>query len=80
MPKPRPVGNIVIHDPRGYGYIPKIIRKEIGIEGKGAIPFYIDANVVLLVRKDAGLKEILRGLDVLKDDLKLRSLRGGKPN
>jgi hypothetical protein len=68
----RPVGVIKVTDPRGYGYLPKILRKEVGCEGKGEIPFFIDANCVLLVRKDADLEEILKGLDVLKRDLMLR--------
>lgn len=68
----RPVGEIAIHDERGYAYFPKLIRREIGIEGKGRVPFYLDANLVLLVRKEATREEILKGLDVLKEDLKLR--------
>ena len=68
----RPIGEIVIHDPRGYAYIPKIVRKEVGIKGKGKIPFYVDANVVLLVREDATKEDIIKGLEILKEDLKLR--------
>ena len=68
----RPIGEIVIHDKRGYAYIPKIVRKEIGLEGKGKIPFYVDANVVLLVRGDATRDDIIKGLDILKEDLQLR--------
>lgn len=72
MKEKRPLGKILVHDERGYAYIPKIVRKEIGLKGKGEIPFYVDANCVLLVRKDATKEEILKGLDLLKDDLKLR--------
>lgn len=68
----RPVGVIKITDPRGYGYIPRIVRKELACEGKDEIPFFINANCVLLVRKDADLKKILEGLEVLKKDLALR--------
>ena len=68
----RPIGEIVIHDSRGYAYIPKIVRKEIGVEGKGKIPYYLDANVVLLVREDASRDDVIKGLDVLKEDLQLR--------
>jgi bifunctional DNA-binding transcriptional regulator/antitoxin component of YhaV-PrlF toxin-antitoxin module len=71
-PDPRPVGDINIHDKRGYSYIPQIVRKELGIEGKGRVPFFLDANVVLLVRKGATKVDILRGLEVLKLDLNLR--------
>lgn len=69
---PRPIGHINIHDPRGYGFVPQIVRKELGIEGKGKIPFYLDANVVVLVRKGATKIDILKGLELLKEDLKLR--------
>ena len=68
----RPIGEIVIHDDRGYAYIPKIVRKEIGLEGRGKIPFYVDANVVLLVRCSATREDIVKGLDILKEDLQLR--------
>jgi len=68
----RPIGEIVVHDQRGYGYIPKIVRKELALEGSGKIPFYLDANCVLLVRAGATKEEILKGLDVLKSDIALR--------
>ena len=74
--KQRPVGHINIHDVRGYGFIPQIVRKELNIKGKGKIPFFLDANVVVLVRKGASREEILKGLDVLKEDLKLRWKEG----
>lgn len=73
----RPVGQIVIHDERGYGYIPKIIRKEVGLEGTGKIPFYLDANCVLLVRDGATKDEIMNGLDILKSDINLRWKENG---
>ncbi|HML01928.1 MAG TPA: hypothetical protein VK487_01000 [Candidatus Bathyarchaeia archaeon] len=76
MTEKRPVGKILLHDERGYAYIPKILRKELGLEGKGEIPFYLDANCVLLVREGATKKDVLKGLDVLKDDLKLRMTEG----
>lgn len=72
----RPIGKISIHDKRGYGYIPKIVRKEVGLEGKGKIPFYLDANCVLLVRHGATKEEIMNGLDVLRDDINLRWKEG----
>jgi hypothetical protein len=68
----RAVGKIVIYDTRGYAYIPKIVRNEVGIDGKGTIPFYLDANVVLLIRSGATKNHVLQGLDILKEDLKLR--------
>ena len=68
----RPIGKILVHDKRGYAYLPKIIRKEVGLEGKGTIPFYVDANCVLLVREGVTKEDILKGLDILKGDLDLR--------
>jgi hypothetical protein len=72
----RPVGTIKITDPRGYVYLPKLLRKEVGCERKGEIPFFMSANCVLLVRRDVDLKRILEGLDVLKKDLALRFQTG----
>ena len=76
--KPRPVGKITIFDKRGYAYLPKIIRKEINAIDENEIPFFIDANCVLLVRKGADLKEILDGIEILKKDLVLRTPGGGR--
>ena len=76
--KPRPSGTITITDPRGYAYIPDNIKEELGIP-KGErrrIPFFVDANCVLLVREDATLEEIIKGLEVLKEDIKLRAKDG----
>lgn len=73
--EPRPVGKIRIFDRRGYAYLPKIIRKEIDTNDENEIPFFIDANCVLLVRKGADLKEILEGIEILKRDLVLRTRR-----
>lgn len=70
--KTHSLDEITIHDARGYGYFPAIIRTELDIQGKGKIPFYIDANCILLVRTGATRKDILEGLDLLKKDLKLR--------
>ena len=67
------MGVIRIFDPRGYSYLPKIIREELGTEGRDEVPFFIDANCVLLVRKEAKLTEIIEGLEVLKKDLLLRA-------
>lgn len=68
----RPIGYIKSTE-TGKTHLPSIIRKEVGLKGAGKIPYYLDANCVLLVRKDATLKDILLGLDVLKADLSLRT-------
>jgi hypothetical protein len=68
------MGNLRIVDKRGYCYLPTILRKELAVEGKGFdIPFYINANCVLLVRKGATKDEVIKGLEVLKQDIELRS-------
>ncbi len=44
------------------------------MEGKGFDgPFYINANCVLLVRKGATKEDVIHGLEVLKQDIELRS-------
>lgn len=73
----RPIGYIKLSE-EGKMHLPSIIRKEIGLEGAGRIPFYLDANCVLLVRSDATLEDILSGLDVLKTDLELRTTKTPK--
>ncbi len=69
--KIRSLGEITIHDARGYGYFLAIVRRELDIQGKGKIPFYIDANCILLVRIVVTSKDIIEGLYLLKKDLKL---------
>lgn len=69
--KIRPIGHLSTSE-EGKCHIPAIIRKEVGLNGPGKIPFYLDANCVLLIRLGATLEEVLAGLDVLKDDIKLR--------
>jgi len=69
----RPFGKIRIFDDRGYAYIPKILQNELGIKGKCAIPFYIGASAILLIRKGASRNDILRSLNILREDFALRS-------
>ena len=71
----RPVGHLSASE-EGKCHLPSIIRKEIGLKGPGKIPFYLDANCVLLIRLGATLEEVLAGLDVLKEDIKLRHEAG----
>ena len=73
--KPRPLGSIKIVDERGYAYLPRIVREELGVDGKDEIPFIVDANCVLMVRKDATLEEIIEGLKIIMKDLELRCRR-----
>jgi len=69
--KIRPVGSFKATE-AGKAHIPSIVRKELGIQGAGEIPFYLDANCVLLIRKEATLEDVIEGLEILKNDLKLR--------
>ena len=70
----RPHGEIVITDRRGYAYLPDSVKDELGIPKgeKPTIPYFLDANCVLLIRKDAKIEDIIKGLEILKQDLKLR--------
>lgn len=72
------VGNIKMNDSRGYTYLPRMLRDELGLDKVKAgdqVPFFLDAYCVLLVRKDATPEDVLKGLDILKQDLKLRVRR-----
>lgn len=69
---PKPMGYINIHDPRGYGFIPQLVRRELGVQGKGKIPYFLNANIVLLVPKDATQRDILKALEILTESLRLR--------
>ena len=71
--EPRPFDTLKVFDERGYTYLPQNIRRELGVEGKDEVPFVVDANCVLMMRKGAKLSDILEGLEILKKDLKLRS-------
>jgi hypothetical protein len=66
------IGKISVYDKRGYAYLPRIIRNEIGLIGKGVIPFYVDANCVLLISEDATKFQILKGIKILKENLMVR--------
>lgn len=63
---------IKANDERGYTYLPTIVRKEVGLNGKGKIKFYVNANCVLLIREDTTKQDILEGLGVLIRDIDLR--------
>jgi len=70
--KLRPLGSIRIVDERGYAYLPRIVRDELGVRGKDEIPFIVNANCVLMIRKDASVEEIIEGLKIIMKDLELR--------
>jgi len=57
-------GKISIYT-RGYGWLPENLRKELEAGSPGEIPFFLDANCVLLVKPKASRKDVLRGLSAL---------------
>lgn len=61
-------------DERGYFYLPNHLKSELGLRkgSKKGIPFVVDANCVLLIRHGATVEDILKGLDLLKEKVKLR--------
>lgn len=74
----RPHGYIKKIEKRGYAYIPKKLQDELGIlqEETAEIPVFLNANVLFLVRKGAKRHEVLKGLEILVEDLKLRWKEG----
>jgi hypothetical protein len=57
-------------------HIPELIRRETGIEPGGQIPYVINASTVLLYNPNLTLDELLASIDVLRQDVKLRSQKG----
>lgn len=69
----RPHGSLKIHDERGYTYIPSDVQVDLGITGKGSqVPYLRDANVCLLFRAGVPVGQILKGLDILRQEVELR--------
>ena len=71
----RPAGEIAVYK-RGYAYLPRDVRREIGVEGKGRVEYFKNANCILLVRKGATREDVVKGLALLREDLKLRWRKG----
>jgi len=60
-------GSITVYK-RGYGWLPELLRKELGIlnaTGTSKIPYILDANCVILLHKNATQNDILSGLSAL---------------
>lgn len=68
----RAMGYIKIVDTHGGAYLPKRVREEVDAKYKEQIPYFMNANSVLLIRKGATREDVLKGLDILKEDLQLR--------
>jgi len=66
---------IRIVDDRGAAYLPRQVRAEVGGLTKGKVPYFIGIDSVLLVREDASLEDILKGLDMLKEWVGARWIR-----
>lgn len=61
-------------DLTGYSYMPVGLQRELGIrEDKTAtVPVFINANVAVMIRKNAKKADVLKGLKILAEDIKLR--------
>lgn len=57
---------------RGYGWLPGMLRKELDAEAPSEIPFFIDANVALLIKKDATKEDVMKGLSALIKHLSVK--------
>lgn len=56
-------------------HIPGLIRRETGTKPGEKIPFVINANTVLLYDPTLTLEQLLASINVLKEDVKLRTKR-----
>lgn len=67
----KPVGHLKTTK-QGKTHLPNLIRREIGVEYGGEIPYVINASAVLLYDSKLSMEELLASIDVLKQDVKLR--------
>ena len=52
-------GEVSVYN-RGYGYLPPLLRREMGIgEGTGKIPFFVDAKIAVLIRSDTEKGDVI---------------------
>jgi len=72
--KIKPHGTFKI-SPGGGANIPSLIRKEID---KEEISFVVDAKTAILFAHGTSLEDILKSIEVLKDDLVLRTIKRGR--
>lgn len=63
-----PDDTITITDDRGYAYLPVSLQGELGITGKGSIPFIKHAGVVVLFQLDKSRLQIVNSLMALVTD------------
>lgn len=55
---------ISVYD-RGYGWLPKLLRRELDAKKSSNIPFFVDADTALLIRAGACRTEVFTGLGAL---------------
>lgn len=49
----------------GLAYLPENVRRELGVEGGGKVPFFTDGKIVLLVRDKTELEDIFFSFQTL---------------
>lgn len=69
--KIRPVGYIRLTK-TCKTHIPELIRRETETAPGGKIPYIINASTILLYNPKLDLESLLKSIDILKEDLKLR--------
>lgn len=72
MEQIRPVGYIKITK-TCKAHISELIRRETGVEPCGKIPFVMSASTILLYNPTLSPEELLASIDVLRQNVKLRS-------
>jgi len=66
----RPKGTIAVSEV-GTAHMPKEIREELGIQ-RGDIAYVVDAKTAVLFSPNSSPKDIIKSLEILIQDLKLR--------
>jgi len=72
MERIKPVGYLKTTK-TGKAHISELIRRETGTKAGEGIPFVMNAKTVLLYDPNLNLQELLASIDVLKQDVKLRT-------
>ena len=67
----RPKGTITVME-AGTAQIPKEIRDELGIVGKGEIAYVVSSKIAVLYNVNTKPNELFKAIEVLLDVLKLR--------
>jgi len=70
----KPVGKISISK-QGKAHIPDLIRNTIG---EKEVSYLINAKTVILFDPSASPEEVLKSLDIMRRDIELRIVQGGR--